>query len=146
MNDIQKRPEKIALAERMESAIRKDLPLLDLPVRHHFSKGLYARELFIPAGTVLVGEIHKYQNLNIMSQGDLSVMTEEGIKRVQAPFAIVSPPGTKRVAYAHSDTVWTTIHATEETDVDKIREEVVASSYDGYLDFCQQLKLEGTTS
>lgn len=143
MNDVQARPDAIAQVERLESEIRAALPQVELTVRHHFSRGLYARELHISAGTVLTGEVHKFENLNIMSQGDLSVMTEDGIKRVQAPFTIVSPPGTKRAAYAHADTVWTTIHATDETDVEKIRQEVVVSSYDEYLSYCQQLSIGG---
>jgi hypothetical protein len=127
--------------ERLERSIPAEA-LLELPVKHYFSKGVYARELFIPKGTVLTGKVHKYENLNIMSQGDLSVLTEDGIKRVKAPFTIVSPPGTKRVAYAHEDTIWTTIHGTDETDVDKIEEVFIAQDYGQYLEFCQ-LQLEG---
>lgn len=119
----------------LEEAIRRDLPPVELPVKHHFSKGVYARELFIPKGTVLTGEIHKYTNLNIMSMGELSVLTEEGIKRVKAPFTIVSPPGTKRAAYAHEDTIWTTIHGTDETDVDVIKGLFIAHSYEEFEQF-----------
>ena len=124
----------------LEEAIKRELPLLDLPVKHYFSQGVYARELFIPKGTVLTGKIHKYQQLNIMSQGDLSVLTEDGVKRVKAPFTIVSPPGTKRVAYAHEDTVWTTIHGTELTDVDEIESAFIAQSEQEYLTFCASLE------
>lgn len=129
--------------ERLESAIREHLPAVDLPVKHYFSKGVYARELFIPAGTVLTGEIHKHENLNIMSQGDMTVLTDEGPKRVQAPFTIVSPAGTKRAAYAHTDTVWTTIHGTDERDVDKIKQEFIADSYDAFLSYCAKLEHKG---
>lgn len=87
---------------------------------HRFSPGVYAREITIPAGTLLTGEIHKYPQLNIMSKGDMSVLTEDGIVRVQAPFTVVSPAGTKRVAFAHTETVWTTILHTELTDVEQI--------------------------
>ena len=111
------------------------MPQLDLPIKHYFSPGLYARELFIPAGTLLTGKVHKFEHLNIMSQGDMSVLTENGIKRVQAPFTIVSPAGTKRIAFAHTDTVWTTIHATEETDLDKIEDLLVANSDAEYSEF-----------
>src|ERR1035437_9271642 len=111
------------------------MPQLDLPIKHYFSPGIYARELFIPAGTLLTGKIHKFEQLNIMSQGDMSVLTESGIKRVQAPFTIVSPAGTKRIAFAHTDTVWTTIHATEETDLDKIEGLLVANSDAEYSEF-----------
>jgi len=77
-----------------------------------------------------------------MSCGDLSVLTEEGIQRVQAPFTIVSPAGTKRIAYAHEDTVWTTIHGTHETDLDKIESDLIAQNDQEYEEFC---KLTGET-
>lgn len=111
---------------------------LELPVKHHFSQGVYARELFIPKGTLLTGKIHKYTQLNIMSQGDMSVLTEQGVVRVQAPFTIVSPPGTKRIAFAHEDTVWTTIHGTDETDLEKIEQHYIAQSDADYAAFLEQ--------
>lgn len=119
----------------------RELPQLDLQVKHYFSDGLYARELFIPKGTILTGKIHKHANLNIMSKGDMSVMTDQGMKRVKAPFTIVSPPGTKRIAYAHEDTVWTTIHATEETDLEAIENYFVADTEAEYLEFKEKLCL-----
>lgn len=109
---------------QVEEAIRQ-LPQLDLPVTHHFSKGLYARELFIPKGCILTGKRHRFENMNMLIQGDITVSTDDGYKRIQAPAVIVSPPGTKRIGYAHEDTRWVTIHATEETDMDKIEAEVI---------------------
>lgn len=125
----------------LEAAMRQ-METVELPVVHHFSPGVYARELFIPKGTVLTGKIHKYAQLNIMSAGDLSVLTEDGIVRVQAPFTVVSPAGTKRVAFAHEDTVWTTVHGTDETDLDKIEDLLIAQDDAEYLSFCDQLKIE----
>lgn len=125
--------------DNLEEALRRG-PTLDLPVKHYFSEGVYARELFIPKGTVLTGKIHKYTNFNIMSQGELSVLTESGIVRIKAPFTVVSPPGTRRVAYAHEDTIWTTIHGTYETDVDKIEEKFIAQTYQEYLEYCKALE------
>ena len=128
--------------ERLEADMRAG-ETVELEVRHYFSKGVYARELHIPKGTTLTGHIHKFENFNIMSKGDMSVLTENGIERVQAPFSIVSPPGTKRVAYAHEDTIWTTIHGTEETDIEKIKLAFVVDTHAGYLAFCETQKLEG---
>jgi hypothetical protein len=118
-------------------------PQVELPVTNHFSKGVYGRELFIPKGTTLVGKIHKYQNLNVLLKGDISVSTDTGVQRVQAPFIVSSPPGTKRVAYAHEDCIWLTIHGTEETDVDLIEEQFTAESPADYLSFVEALQLEG---
>ncbi len=123
-------------------AFLKEQPQLDLEVKHYFSKGVYARELHIPADTILTGEIHKFKNLNILSQGSMSVLTEEGIKRVEAPFTVVSPAGTKRIAYAHTKCIWTTIHGTDETNVDRIKEMFIASSEQEWLDFCNANQLE----
>lgn len=130
-----------SLVNEAERRLRA-LPQVEMRVVHHFSDGLYARELHIPKGTVLTGKIHKYRNLNIMSAGELSVLTEEGVKRVKAPFTIVSPPGTKRIAYAHEDTIWTTIHATEETDLARIEDHFTASSDQEYLDFLRLVEKE----
>lgn len=137
MNELAKSTRAKVFA--MEAAIKSELePVVITPV-HHFSPGVYAREIFIPKGTVCTGEIHKYAQLNIMSKGDLSVLTEDGIVRVQAPFTVVSPPGTKRVAYAHEDTVWTTILHTDETEVLKIEDHFIAKTEDEYIAFEQKL-------
>lgn len=115
----------------------REMPQIELHVEHHFSPGVYARELHIPKGTVLTGKIHKYAQLNILSAGEMSVLTEDGVKRVGAPFTVVSPPGTKRIAYAHTDCVWTTIHGTDETDIDKIEDHFIAQDETEYLEFCK---------
>jgi len=136
------KPTAAALREKVFQAeeVMRTMPQVEMPVVHHFSKGVYARELHIPAGTILTGKIHKYPQLNILSKGEISVLTEEGVKRVSAPFHIVSPAGTKRIAYAHSDCVWTTVHGTEETDVDKIEAQFIAQTEVEYLDFCMALE------
>lgn len=112
---------------------------------HHFSKGLYARELFIPAGVCLSGKVHKHENLNIVN-GDITVWTNEGMKRLTGYHVLVSAPGTKRIGYAHSDTVWTCIHATEFTDLVEIEEQMVCNSFEEYQQFltgAAALGLEG---
>lgn len=107
---------------------------IEIPVTHHFSKGLYAREIFIPKGSFIVGKIHKFENLNILSKGELTILSIEGSARIKAPFTVVSPPGVKRVAFAHEDSIWTCIHATDETDLAKIEEEVIVKSYDQLIE------------
>jgi len=131
---------KVLLAE----SILKTYPQLELKVFHHFSKGVYARELHIPADTILVGEIHKFKNLNILSKGRMKVSTEDGIIEVEAPFTVVSPAGTKRIAHTITDCIWTTIHGTDETDVNSIEKAFICKSEQEWLDFvgANQLRLE----
>lgn len=122
---LEARKKIFALEARM-----REMPQVDIPLVHRFSNGLYAREIFIPKGTILVGKIHRYESLNIVSMGDITVLTEDGAKRVQAPYTVVSPPGTKRVGFANEDTVWTTIHATDETDLGKLEDDLILNEYD----------------
>lgn len=108
------------------------LPQIDCPLKHHFAPGAYAREILLPAGSLVIGKIHKHAHVNVISQGRVSVMTEGGRKDLQAPCTFVSDVGTKRAVYAHEDTVWTTIHVTNETDMAKLEDEIIAKSYDEF--------------
>lgn len=126
----------------MAEAWMKEQPQIELPVKHYFSKGVYARELFIPAGVTLVGEIHKYENLNILSKGSMLVSTEDGIIRVDAHFTVVSPAGTKRIAHTLTECIWTTIHGTDLKDVDAIRNHFIAATEEEWLEFSGANQLE----
>lgn len=117
-------------------------------LRHIFAPGSYAREMTIPKGTLIIGKIHKHAHLNIISKGKVRVATEFGPMFFEAPYTFVSEVGTKRAVYALEDTVWTTIHVTEETDLEKIEDYVIAKSYDELeaLGLSPRTKLEGVLS
>ena len=118
------------LIAEIEEQVKLGGELIEIPIVHHFSKGVYAREMRPPKGALIVGKIHKFENLNILSQGEVSVLSIDGVMKVKAPHTFVATPGTKRVIYAHEDVVWTTIHGTDETDVDKIEEQFIAKTYE----------------
>ena len=99
------------------------------PLNHYFCKGNYAREMFIQEGTCITGKIHKHEHINVISQGKCVVVTEDGRETLEAPLTFISKAGIKRAVYAIEDTVWTTIHPTEQTDVDSVEDEVIAKSY-----------------
>lgn len=118
-------------------------PQVELRVVEHWSKGIYARELHIPAGVELTGRVHKFENLNILSQGEMEIATENGIVTVKAPFCTVSPPGTKRAAKTLTDCIWTTIHGTNETDPELIEKLFTTNDEQEYLEFAGILNIEG---
>lgn len=113
----------------LEQAMR-GLTQIDCPLKHHFAPGNYAREILLPAGSLVVGKIHKHAHINVISKGSVTVFTESGSLDLKAPATFVSEVGTKRAVLAHEDTVWTTIHPTDETDLEKIEEHVIAKTYD----------------
>lgn len=92
------------------------MPQLTIEPVHHIVGGIYAREITIAAGTFLTGKTHKTDHINIISQGSIHVWTESGMKQIDAPCTFVSKAGAKRVGYAITDVVWTSIHATDESD------------------------------
>lgn len=99
------------------------------PLKHSFADGCYVREIFIPKGMLVVGKIHKHSHPNFLMKGEVIVVTEEGKQHLQAPCAMISPAGTKRSVYTLEDTTWITVHVTNETDLDKIEEEVIAKDF-----------------
>lgn len=130
--------------ERLD-AVLATLPQTEMPVAHYFSRGVYARELFIPAGTVLTGRIHKHSQINILLYGEISVLTESGIVRLKAPCVFESPAGAKRAGYAHSDTAWLTICGTNTTDPDALVDELTTRTYAEYEAHCASLPAPGET-
>lgn len=112
---------------RLEATLNEQ-PQTDCPVRHYFAPGLYAREIRIPKGTVLVGAVHKRQNLAVLSAGRLQLVTDSGTVEISAPHTLTVMPGQKNAALALEDAVWTNFFATEETDPDKLVELLTEST------------------
>lgn len=110
--------------QNLEDELRK-FPQLEIAPEHYFAPGLYGRQIMIPKGTILTGRRHLQGHINVISQGDITIVTDEGSQRIKGPFVLVSKPGTKRAGYAHEDTWWMTIHATAETDLDRLEIELL---------------------
>lgn len=113
--------------DKLEATLSK-MPQLAIETNHYHVKGLYAREIHIPAGTLLTGKVHKAEHLNIVSKGEIAVWTEDGMRRIKAPFVLPSYPSAKRVGFAIVDTVWVTIHATDKIDLAELEEELIENS------------------
>ena len=129
MTQLDKVKNNISCIKDLVSVMEK-LPQLDAPVKHYFSKGVYAREIFMPKGMLIVGKIHKTRHLNIISQGRCTVKTPTRKLEIEAPFTFESVEGEQKVVYMHEDVVWTTIHLTDETSLAKIEEQCIAKDYD----------------
>ena len=114
---------------RLERHTRSQPQVVIVP-RHYFAQGLYAREITIPAGTIITGLIHRQSQINFCLRGKIAIVTEEGEAIFQAGDTIVSPPGTKRAAVALEETVWTTVLGTELTDVEEIEARLVCASFE----------------
>lgn len=117
--------------EKNINAFKKEngIPDPDCPLTHTFASGSYARTIYIPKDTLVVGKIHRHDHLNMLMAGRVVVATEEGPRKIEAPQVLVSKAGTKRVVYTYTDTIWTTVHLTEKTDLEEIEDEIIAKDY-----------------
>ena len=105
--------------------------LLELPqyqpiTHHYFADGMYCREVFREAGTLVVGAVHKKEHFYIVVSGTVSIT--DGLSEsseVTGPKVMVSQPGTKRAVYAHTDAVCITVHKTDKTDLDEVEADLV---------------------
>lgn len=124
---------------RLERAIGQ-LEVADLPITHNFTKnGMYCRTLFIPRNCVLVGAVHKYEHISLLVEGEMSLLTPEGVKRVSGPMLQIAQPGLKRAGFAHTDTLWLTVHKTECTNPDTIEDVLTTKTYAEYLEYADAL-------
>ena len=79
-------------------SVLSSLPQLDtLRTTHRFADGMYARELFIPAGTMALSKRHARECFFFVLSGDLSVFRSDGVvDRLVGPVLFVVPPTKSR--------------------------------------------------
>ena len=102
------------------------------PLKHSFADGCYIREIFNPKGELLVTKIHKVSHPFFLLKGDMTILMQDGIKRIRAPHYGITPAGTKRIIYCHEDCMFVTVHATKLKDIKAIEEEVIAKDFNEF--------------
>lgn len=112
--------------DELESMILKT-PQVDLKTENVISGGMLARTIFIPEGCVLTGATHKTDHINMVI-GDITVTTDEGVKRLTGHNVFATKAGSRRAGIAHSFTIWTTICRTDKTDIREAEDELVVES------------------
>lgn len=108
-----------ASIERLEAEMRAQ-PQVDIPVKHTFGPGFYARTIEIDAGVTLVGKVHATEHVFLLSKGSLLVATEDGYQELHAPCQLVCRAGMKRAGHALTACQVTNVHLTTETDLVKL--------------------------
>ena len=112
----------------------------ELPLEHFICNKTYTRQITLPKDMLLTGKVHNFDHVSILSKGDVSVMTPDGVNRIKAPATWISKAGTKRLIYVHEDTIWATIHQSENTLVEDLERELV---HESDLSWIQSNLLEG---
>ena len=116
------------------------MPQAELVTEHQFSLGMYMRKLYRPAGTLIVGKVHKKPHFFLCAKGEIIAWTENGMKRLQAGDVVESKAGTKRVTLAVTDAIGITIHRTDKTDLDEIEAELIEPDTTALFDAKNDIK------
>ena len=100
------------------------------PLKQHLEGGLYTRELFMPAGQLIISMIHKQNHPSFLLKGKVSYLTDEGlIETIIAPHVIKTKEGTQRVLFIHEDTNWCCVYKTDAKTFEEAEEDVYTDSY-----------------
>lgn len=99
-----------------------DLPQVDVQVKHSFAPGVYIREMIIPAGTFVIGNEHRTEHFNLAVSGKCRCFVNGFVRELNAKDLFVSDKNVMKVAFVTADLHFMTIHATDETNVDKLEE------------------------
>lgn len=126
--DVSQTPASREFHQRLDAAevlIVRNLPQENCPLSHGFLPGLYIRTIFMRAGLVITSAIHKTEHPFFIPSGDVIVATENEEIRLQGPIHGITKSGTRRILRTLADTIWTTYHRTETTDLMELANELV---------------------
>jgi hypothetical protein len=101
------------------------LPQYEPLTKHTFHGGMYCREVWRPAGVLVVGKVHKKEHFYMVVYGTVAITTDDGVKSITGPCLLNSTPGTKRAVYAETDALCMTFHRTDSATVEEAEAELV---------------------
>ena len=119
-------------------------PQVELTTEHYFNGGMYCRKVFRPAGTIIVGKIHKSDHFFMCTNGEIIAWSEKGMVTLKAGDVIESKAGTKRVTLAVVDSIGITVHKTDKTDLDEIEAELIEPEEVSMYDSSNKIKIDYT--
>lgn len=122
MNDLQIDMRQKVEALQIEVAKHEQY---EPPTEHLFHGGMYCRQVWRPAGCLIVGKVHKKEHFYMVVFGTVAVTTDDGVKLITGPQVICSSPGTKRAVYAETDALCMTFHRVESDTVKDVESELV---------------------
>jgi hypothetical protein len=147
MSEIEElRPVSREQVMRLEKAMQNlpDQVDRDDITSHHFADGVYLRELFMPAGMVVIGAIHRTKHITIVASGTVLITTDRGVEEITGPAVFVSEIGAKKAINALTDATLMNPHPTDETDLAKIEEKFIAPSFEALESSTKVLEQENT--
>ena len=97
--------------DELEVAMLENCEPVHCLTTHMFTNGMYIREIFMPAGSLITSKVHKTEHPYIVSYGKVAVSIDgDDWDEITAPYTGITKAGTRRVLYIIEDCIWTTYH------------------------------------
>jgi len=124
--------------DELEATIIQEVDsLIDAPLVHKFTDGMYIREIFMPAGSLWTSKIHKTEHPYVVSYGKVAVSIDaDEWYEITAPYTGITTPGTRRVLFILEDCIWTTFHRIDgmKSEYNNLSEEEIEKIVEGIED------------
>ena len=137
-------PSMVSKVQALQDVISK-MPQYEPKTKHTFHAGMYCREVWRPAGVIVVGKIHKKEHFYLIVSGTVAITTDEGVKSVTGPHLLCSKPGTKRAVYAETDALCMTFHVVDAKTIEDAEQELVEEDDSSMFTLGNKLKNEVLT-
>jgi hypothetical protein len=134
----------VSKVQTLQDVISK-MPQYEPETKHTFHAGMYCREVWRPAGVIVVGKIHKKEHFYLIVSGTVAITTDEGVKSVTGPHLLCSKPGTKRAVYAETDALCMTFHVVDAKTIEDAEQELVEEDDSSMFALGNKLKNEVLT-
>ena len=120
------------------------MPQIDLPTQYFYLPGVCVGVMYIPAGTLLTGKIHKHAHIAILAKGTLRLADGDNSVIVEAGYVAYGEPGIKRLGYAETDCVFVNVLSTDAVGKEELERELVVDTFDQFEESQRNL-LEGSS-
>ena len=94
--------------------------------------GAYIRSLLLPKDKVFISKLWKQERLWIIVSGEVTITTEEGTKRVKAPYVAQPMLGSKVAVLSHEDTLWFAFTGSKAEKLEDVESEIIAKDYSDF--------------
>lgn len=92
---------------------------------HHFGSGVYIKEMSLRNGQFAETHSHVYDHFGMLGSGRAAIEVDGSVNVYDGPKVVLIEKGKPHRITALSDISWFCIHATEETDPNKVDEVLV---------------------
>jgi quercetin dioxygenase-like cupin family protein len=94
-----------------------------IKLTHHFGddgSGVYIKETLIPAGTELAMHSHAFTHKSVLCLGVVRLTAGDDVRDITGPAVLTVKQGVPHRVQALTDCAWLCVHASGETDPERI--------------------------